>query len=1025
MKNWLISSLILLFITSLLSAQQINKAEYFFDTDPGYGNGVKIAFTPADSVELTQNITLPGYLMGGLHHLYVRTQNQQGTWSMTEVYHLFVQPAFQSLTAMEYFFDSDPGIGNGIKTVFTPADSIDILQNIILPATLGGGLHAIFVRTQNEQGTWSIPEVYHIVIQQGSQSLTSMEYFFDTDPGQGQGTPITINPHADSINTIQNIPVPALSMGAHTLYTRTKNESQVWSFAEPHKIQICTVYGAVSSFSYYINGNEVFFTDASINSEGRRWLFGDNTMDTTFNPRHVFAVGNNYTVRLITGNVCGNDTLAQVIGISGIQAVTPSVAASTGMYIGYVYGIGFIPGSTVIWSKYGSPDIHADTTIYIDQNTLKVIFKIHNKPEGKYNVAVQSPGMGDMTLPNAISMEAPVAPDIWVRLDGRKEVIKNRWASFQIVVGNKGNQAAIMVPVIIKLPGWTRAKIVNHMIDTYIYPGILSSIPEGRFYTVYDSVANDSIIIGSFVIPYLEGGQSGSLTLEVLAPILTPFHIQTGAGDPWYSLSDFIIQKGTKNSSTSFCNPPNCIKCFIDLLGFSPAACAAAGYNYFCKIDELIDDAKKQKRQPGLIMLDCIGNGSGMMLSCLGGNAIKTLKKFAESVDKSTSGFSAAESCINCRPFPIKDDSIKVRLSFDPNVKVGPSGFNTRNYTRWQDPFVYSIHFENLSTATAPASEVVITDYLDASKLDLSTLRFTGFGFADTNVFYSYPESRMVDDIDLRPAKNSIVRVVCSLDSINKISFRFTSFDPATMKLTTSIDDGFLNPNVNGTEGIGYVSYQVNAKTDLSTGTIINNEADIVFDNNDPINTGVWTNGIDKEKPSSSVLPITDKINDSTFKISWDGSDAHAGLFYYRIMVSENGGTFYEWLATGATSGLFEVNKSITYRFYSIAEDYVGNIEDPPAEVDLELSDTFGVEHTNSSNTITLYPNPTTGIVAVNGITEGDELRLFATDGKSIKKLLAGSDKEIFDLSHQASGVYYLTIISKSGIVQTLKVIKN
>jgi PKD repeat protein len=1098
MKNWLITTLIILFFAPLLQAQKISNAEYFFDSDPGFGNATNVTFTKTDSINLTQSITVPGTLPGGLHNLYVRVQNDLGTWSVPEVYHLFVQPANQSLTAMEYFFDTDPGFGNGTKTVFTPAESINLTQtidfpatlagglhslfvrtqnekvtwsipevyhifvqpgshklvsmeyffdtdpgfgkgvktiftpadniiqaqNIIFPDTLAGGLHSLYIRTQNEQGTWSIPEVYHINVQPGSQSLALMEYFFDTDPGFGKGIPLPVSPNGDSINSIQNIPVPNLNIGEHTLYTRTKNESQVWSFAEPHRIQICSVYGAVSGFSYYINGNEVFFTDASENSLSRLWLFGDNTTETTFNPRHVFAAGNNYTVKLITTNICGNDTLAQTIGISGIKSVYPLVAASTGIYTGYVQGLGFVPGSTVTWSKDGAADISPDTTIYIDQNTLKVIFNIHSRPVGKYNVTVQSPGVDDMILKEAILIEPPVAPDIWVRLDGRKEVIVNRWAAYTVVYGNKGNQAAVQVPIVIKLPGNIQAKIINKMNHTYELPDIKPYLPEGRFYTAYDSITNDSIKIGYFIVPFIEGGGTGRLRLEVKTTSMASFYIKTTAEKPWADESTFNNGKGM-NEITSFCDPPPCAKCLLDLLGFSPAACVPATYNFFCKLPRELLGAGGPKDDLSADIVDFAGNWGGMVLSCAGGYTVGIVRKIASAVDKGTNAFSAAENCLNCRPIPPKSDTIRVRISFDPNVKTGPSGYGTQNYTRWQDPFTYSIHFENLSSATAPASEVVITDYLDSSKVDLSTLRFTGFGFADTNVNYAFPESLVVHDIDLRPAKNSIVRVSSLIDSANKLSFHFTTYDPATMKLTNSIDDGFLNPNINGTEGLGYVSYQVNTKPNLPTGTIINNTAKIVFDNNAPILTNIWTNGIDKEKPASKVMEEVVKINDSTFKISWEGTDTHAGVFFYRIMVSENDGPYIEWIATDTSTGNFVAKESVTYSFYSIAEDFVGNIENAPASADLVLVNTVGVKQPDNTKGITLYPNPTTGFVTVNGILSGDELRISTPDGKSISKKIAGSETEKFDLSKQAPGIYFLTIVSKSGQMHTMKLIKQ
>ena len=90
MKNLLITAILFLFIMPLLPAQEVSRAEYFFDSDPGFGNGTKTAFTPADSITLTQNIIVPGNLAGGLHNLYVRVQDQEGTWSMPEIYHIFV-----------------------------------------------------------------------------------------------------------------------------------------------------------------------------------------------------------------------------------------------------------------------------------------------------------------------------------------------------------------------------------------------------------------------------------------------------------------------------------------------------------------------------------------------------------------------------------------------------------------------------------------------------------------------------------------------------------------------------------------------------------------------------------------------------------------------------------------------------------------------------------------------------------------------------------------------------------------------
>ena len=83
------------------------------------------------------------------------------------------------------------------------------------------------------------------------------------------------------------------------------------------------------------------------------------------------------------------------------------------------------------------------------------------------------------------------------------------------------------------------------------------------------------------------------------------------------------------------------------------------------------------------------------------------------------------------------------------------------------------------------------------------------------------------------------------------------------------------------------------------------------------------------------------------------------------------------------------------------------------------------VKQTNEDQNITLYPNPSTGLVTVNGISKGDDLKLSSTDGKLIARKIAGSSMETFNLLRNAPGIYIISILTKSGTVQTLKLVKN
>ena len=96
----------------------------------------------------------------------------------------------QSIIRGEYFFDTDPGIGNATNFNFASvADSVETTLNI--PTTsLSLGLHVLYMRTLNDSGSWSFSEarMVNIINQTANTSIATAEYFFDTDPGIGLGT---------------------------------------------------------------------------------------------------------------------------------------------------------------------------------------------------------------------------------------------------------------------------------------------------------------------------------------------------------------------------------------------------------------------------------------------------------------------------------------------------------------------------------------------------------------------------------------------------------------------------------------------------------------------------------------------------------------------------------------------------------------------------------------------------------------------------------------------------------------------
>ncbi|HWY99406.1 MAG TPA: SprB repeat-containing protein, partial [Bacteroidia bacterium] len=143
-------------------ASPIVAAEYFFDKDPGQGFGTSIAITKADSVNI--NITPSvGAFTAGFHHLFIRTKDSAGSWSLYEGRNFYVQPAVvmqqpARIVGAEFFYDKDPGVGNGSAiTGIAAADSINITQHLNA-ASLAVGPHVTCIRVKDSTGHWSLYE---------------------------------------------------------------------------------------------------------------------------------------------------------------------------------------------------------------------------------------------------------------------------------------------------------------------------------------------------------------------------------------------------------------------------------------------------------------------------------------------------------------------------------------------------------------------------------------------------------------------------------------------------------------------------------------------------------------------------------------------------------------------------------------------------------------------------------------------------------------------------------------------------
>lgn len=162
MKRYIFIVMALL-TTAFCSAQMfISQAEYFWNTDPGEGNGTAISavdgnFNSAFEQFSKTGIATPG---SGLHKFCVRIKDSNGVWGpvFTNVIQIesAVNNTLLTIAQAEYFWDTDPGEGNGIPVLaadgnFNSAFEQLTKTGVALPTN---GLHVLHVRIKDSNGVW-------------------------------------------------------------------------------------------------------------------------------------------------------------------------------------------------------------------------------------------------------------------------------------------------------------------------------------------------------------------------------------------------------------------------------------------------------------------------------------------------------------------------------------------------------------------------------------------------------------------------------------------------------------------------------------------------------------------------------------------------------------------------------------------------------------------------------------------------------------------------------------------------------
>lgn len=213
-------------------AQNVVQAEYFLDTDAGFGQNRLLSFTPAADGSFAFTADLSG-VPAGFHKLYIRTKDSDGKWSHTSRRNIEVlaSETGNKIASGEYYFDVDPGFGAANIITVSPEDAIILQSFTAAVSNLEVGYHKLYGRFKDAYGNWSLTFSRYVEVVKGiDNAVMLVEYFFETDNGFRNNPSITFaNPLPDGSFSF-NIPANQIIQGADSLFVRVKDSTNAnWS----------------------------------------------------------------------------------------------------------------------------------------------------------------------------------------------------------------------------------------------------------------------------------------------------------------------------------------------------------------------------------------------------------------------------------------------------------------------------------------------------------------------------------------------------------------------------------------------------------------------------------------------------------------------------------------------------------------------------------------------------------------------------------------------------------------------------
>ena len=680
--------------------------------------------------------------------------------------------------------------------------------------------------------------------------------------------------------------------------------------------------GATLSYSTYLGGSGgEQATCIAVSQAGSTYLGGfTNSADFPTTPRtyrpQPIGQQDGFVVRIAPGG-----------GTVELTDIAPRSGGDAGSVWAVIQGLQFKEGVIAKLVREDQPEI-VGTTVNAgsDGRTISVLFNLAGKSRGLWDVVVINPDGTTAVLPKSFTVEAAREPAIRIDVQwGPASIRTGQRQQYWISYSNTGNNDAYGVPVWIKLRGTSPVRIISDV----SLPAPLSGDTAIDWAQVPTSLTNtDTGQVVPVVLAVVPAGRVGYIGIEIAGPS------QVGAAIPleaWATQSIFASADPNLNLL---------VECYRTIIR-SIAAQTGVSILPTCDADiagswkTLISAAIQQSlqtgnRQPRLISLNHLLTAVTMAgVRCVRGTA--TLNQINGAVSRSVGVRDDLRTCLGNRLGYVYR-IVTVARSYAQFFNLGVGGFSEDHYVPEGRMLEYAIGFENPPTARAAVRELTITDQLDPDAVDPLTFAFGPIVIANRMIVPMPGQTVLEADIDLRPTRNVIVRVIAAMRSdTGQVTWRFTAIDPLTGQIPIDSSTGFLPPNIVSPQGSGAVGYTVAVRPGLTTGSIIANQPIIAFDQEGPNLPEPWTNKLDSARPASRVeaLPVT--VQAPNFLVRWQGTDSGSGISDYTIYVAVDQGPWQVWQTNvTTTSATYNGSLGRRYSFYSVARDNVQNVEDPP-----------------------------------------------------------------------------------------------